>query len=470
MSKKENQLMFKVIDGQAKIVPQKKVKAEQMNDAFVLPSKKTDEHRIKRKGKVASWFRLDNAATIYPSSKNDHWTFVYRVSAVFKNKIDADILQKSLNEIMPRFPTFDVYLKQGFFWHYFEHSESKLLIEREKDFPCSYMDLTDTKKHLIRVLYSDYRLSLEVFHAITDGRGALTFLNSLIARYLENLGVKLSSNDGYLNYLDLPTQEEMEDSFFANATNEKGNSHKECSAYNIHGNVEDEGIVNTTNGVMSVNQVKEIAKKYDCNITTFLSAVLCLAILKKRKNVRRPIKISVPIDLRTRFSSNTLRNFSSYINIEISDENASLEQIIAKIKEDFSKVDKKYLQKNINANVNAQKNWFIKLMPLFIKNLFLNLSFNILGEKLQTFAFSNIGAVKSPKEFSDYIERYEVNLGRSKHNSIAVGLISFCDVMVLTISSKLAENTTERDVFRLLASLGVDIKVESNRRDEYGGE
>ena len=78
----------------------------------------------------------------------------------------------------------------------------------------------------------------------------------------------------------------------------------------------------------------------------------------------------------------------------------------------------------------------------------------------------NIGS--SLYEFYDEIERYEVNLGRSKHNAISVGLIAFGDVLTITISSKLCENTTERDVLRKLSEFGIDIKVESNRRDRYG--
>ena len=466
MAKKdEKQLMFKIVDGQAKIVPQKGKK--KVDQDFVV--KNSVEPKAVKKNKVKNWFRLDNAATIYPSSKNEHWTFVFRISAVLKQKVDAFVLQKSLNEIMPRFPTFDVYLKKGFFWYYFEHSTSEIKIEKELEFPCSFMDLADSKKHLIRVLYSEYRISLEVFHAITDGRGATIFLNSLLARYFENLGYAISSCDSVLRYLDLPKEEEMEDSFFANASSKKGNSHKEQVAYNIRGTIEDEGIVNTTNGVMSVKEVKEIAKKHNANLTTFLAGCLCYTILKKRKNSKKPVKISIPIDLRTRFCSKTLRNFSSYINIAISDQSLGLDEVINQIKSELEKVDNEYLEKNINANVSVQNNWFIKIMPLCVKNFFLNTAFNVLGEKLQTFAFSNIGAIKVPQEFNDLIERYEVNLGRSKHNSIAVGLISFNDCLVLTISSKLSENTTERDFFKFLASLGVTVKVESNRRDEYGG-
>lgn len=472
--KKENQLMFKVVGKETKIVPQKNEKVQFKNKLVSAKPGKVEKvneqpKQTPSKVKVSSWFRLDNAATIYPASRKERWTFVFRVSVVMKDKVDAKVLQQSVAEIMPRFPTFDVHLKKGLFWYYFEHNDNPLVIEKEVDFPCSFMELSDTKRHLIRVLYSDYRISLEVFHSITDGRGATTFLNTLIARYIENKGGVLSNDDGILKHLDFPRQEELEDSFFANATKEKGSSHKEKVAYNIPGTIEDEGIVNSTLGIMSVSQVKEVAKKHGTNITAFLISALALAILKRRKDAKMPVKISVPIDLRSYFGSATLRNFSSYINIPLARSDDTLEEIIARVSQEFSRVDKKYLQKNINSNVDYQKNWLIKVLPLSVKSFFLNNAFNYMGEKLQTCAFSNIGLVKTPPEFEKYVDRYEVNLGRSKHNSISVGLISFGDKMVLTVSSKLCENTTEKDYFRLLAELGVKLKVECNRRDEYGG-
>lgn len=470
--KKENQLMFKVVGKEAKIVPQKhkKVKFED-NFTPAKPGKieKQEPKQLPSKAKTASWFRLDNAATIYPASGKEHWTFVFRVSAVMKDKVDPSVLQKTVTEIMPRFPTFDVHLKRGLFWYYFEHSNKPLVVEQEVNFPCSFMDLSDSKRHLVRVLFSDYRISVEVFHSITDGRGATMFLNSLIARYIENLGATLSSDDGILKHLDFPRQEEIEDSFFANATNEKGPGHREKPAYKIAGTIEDEGIVNSTLGIMSVKQVKEIAKKFNANISIFLVSCLAKAILKRKKDAKRPVKISLPIDLRSFFGSATLRNFSSYINIPLESADDTLEKIIAKVSAEFAKINKEYLQKSINSNVDIQKNWLIKVMPLCVKNFFLNNAFNFLGERLQTCAFSNIGLVKTPPEFKKYVDRFEVNLGRSKHNAISVGLISFEDTMVLTISSKLCENTTERDFFRILSELGVNLKIECNRRDEYGG-
>ena len=83
-------------------------------------------------------------------------------------------------------------------------------------------------------------------------------------------------------------------------------------------------------------------------------------------------------------------------------------------------------------------------------------------------ALSNLGLVKVPEEFSNLIERYEVNLGKSGYNTKSMGVISFNDKLTITFSSNIEENETEKDYFTMLSSLGANIKIYSNRRDIYG--
>lgn len=425
-------------------------------------------NNIYKKRKIAPWLRLDNAGTIYPPAKKRNWNFVYRITAVTKDRVEPAILQKALDDIIPRFPSFNVCLKSGLFWNYFERAPRKLLIQKDVDFPCQPFDLSDTNSNLIRVIYDDYKISFECFHALSDGRGSLMFLNSLLARYFTILGEEIEDFSTVLSYKDMPTAEELEDSFQKHYNTEKTHRPKEKAAYKIKGNTLDDGVVNSIVAEMSVSNLKEIAKKHNCSLTVLLSACVGYVAHKNKTNNKKPVRISVPIDCRTRFPSKTLRNFSSYINVEIDGENLTLDDCIEIFKREFTHIDKNFIQSNINANVKLQKNFFIKIVPLFLKSIIMKSAFNHSGENYQTFAFSNIGVVSAPKEFNDLIDRYEVNLGRSGYNTKSMGLVSFGDKLVITFSSNIEENQTEKDYFNLLSSLGANIKIYSNRRDIYG--
>ena len=62
------------------------------------------------------WFRLDNAAKIYPAARSNRWNNVFRMSVVLKEEVKPEILQQALEDIIDRFPSFRVTLKKGFFW------------------------------------------------------------------------------------------------------------------------------------------------------------------------------------------------------------------------------------------------------------------------------------------------------------------------------------------------------------------
>lgn len=419
------------------------------------------------RGRIANWFRLDNAAMIYPAARGRDWNFVFRISAVMKEKVNIELLQKTVDEVLPRFPSFNVSLKSGFFWNYFEPNFNKLTIQPEKDFPCKPFDIYNTHKHLIRILYTDYRISFECFHALADGRGGLFFFNSLLARYLINLGEKVPDSDYYANSKDLPTSGELEDSFLKNYTKEKCKRPKEQPAFKIKGTLLPSNVVNSTTFVMSASQIRDIAKSKGLKIGAFLAAVVGFAVSKENVDNKKPVRISVPIDLRDCYNSSTLRNFSSYINIEFPMKNFSFDEALEISKTAINSINKDFLQSNINSNVSLQKNPFIKAFPLFIKAPIMKMCFNYMGENYQTLALSNIGKVALPEVFSNHIERLEVNLGKSKHNEKSIGIVAFEDKLVMTISSKINENVTECNIANILVGLGADVIVESNRRDLY---
>ncbi|MEG2700864.1 MAG: MFS transporter, partial [Hungatella sp.] len=112
---------------------------------------------------------------------------VFRISMTLKEEIVPELLQQALEEILPWFPGFKVKLRRGFFWYYFESNRRKPEIEEEVTYPCKYIDPHSSPMFLFRVSYYQARINLEVFHAVTDGLGAVNFIRELTYRYLQLL-------------------------------------------------------------------------------------------------------------------------------------------------------------------------------------------------------------------------------------------------------------------------------------------
>ena len=62
------------------------------------------------------WYRLDNAALIFPAVMRKNWNNVFRVSATLREEVDPEILSRAAADLLPRFPTVYVRLRAGFFW------------------------------------------------------------------------------------------------------------------------------------------------------------------------------------------------------------------------------------------------------------------------------------------------------------------------------------------------------------------
>ena len=413
------------------------------------------------------WLRLDNAALIYPSASNDKWTNVFRVSAYLKTDVKPEKLQQALNIVIERFPNLDVTLKHGIFWYYFENMTKFPLVEEEKSYPCAKMEI-NKKKHLFRVLYFKNKISFETFHALTDGNGAINFLNALIACYFELCGENIDINQLAVSYKDKPSPEEMEDSFRQIADNSGTNKRDRKISYQVTGTPEPAGVLDVINIVTSTNELHTLAKKYDATITEFLTAIYAKSIIKNQKNSayakKRPVVVSVPVNLRKYFGSQTFRNFSSWINVSYnkSQKLDDLNDYIDVCKKQMREKSKEYFIKNVNANIKSEKNIFVRLMPLFIKNFALHISYKLFGEGTYTTVLTNLGKVSAPIQFENLVDRYECILCKSMLNTINIGVVSFGDKISITFSSCIKEHLIERDFCRSLKDLGLKLEINSN--------
>ena len=125
-----------------------------------------------------TWYRLDNIGKFYSSQAGRSSQTVFRYSAELADGIDPDILQHALDHAIAQFPSFNVHLLNGMFWHYLEQSDGRPLVEPEHLPICSRLHY-GPKSMLFRVSYFRNRVNLEVSHIISDGRGAINLFKSL---------------------------------------------------------------------------------------------------------------------------------------------------------------------------------------------------------------------------------------------------------------------------------------------------
>ena len=415
------------------------------------------------------WYKLDNSAKIYPAVMSREWAAVFRVSVTLKEPIQPEILQQALEDTVSRIPTFCLSLHRGVFWYYLDTNEHVPHIEKDVANPCKKIDKQENNGYCFRVRYYRCRIAVELFHSLADGTGAMIFLKTLTARYLQKLGHTIPATDGVLDCDQIPTPAEMEDSHSKYARFQHIESRRESRAYHPRMTREPVHTLNIISGVMPVEQVHEKAKALGVTINEYLVGGLCYAFYLQQKQERNhhqyPVKVSVPINMRSYYPSETVRNFSLFVNpgMDPAYGDYSFEEIVLHVHHFMRlRLNEKYLNAVLSANVGNEKNVAMRAVPLFVKNIIMGLAYRLYGESRYTVALSNIGIVKVPKEMDELVERFDFLMGPPRFNYHGATAVSFHGNLIFTIVNVVEETSVERLFFTELVKRGVHVTIESN--------
>lgn len=417
--------------------------------------------------KPIEWTRLDNAAKIFPPTTSERDTKVFRFVCELKEEIDPEILQKALDNTMTLFPMYQVVLRRGVFWYYFEHTDLKPLVTQEYKLPCSMLYHQNRRNLLFELTYYNKRINLEIYHALTDGTGALGFLKTLLYYYIiikheEDFEDKLPALD-----YDASLTQKMDDSFLKHYSGEKKlDKVKLTKAYRITGRRSIDNRIKIIEGEMSVKEVLKLAHNYDTTLTIYLTALFIKAIIQEipARSKRYPIRLSIPVNLRTYFPSVTARNFFTVVNISYycNQNSDALEDIIQSVKQSF---EKELTQENLNKHINRlsalEHNAFMRVVPLVIKDYVLRFA-NFLSDRGITATLSNVGKVTIAKELAPYIHLFNCFTSVRRPQ---ICMCSFEDRLVISFASPFTGTDIQMNFFRMLTSEGVSIKVASNNKE-----
>ena len=418
------------------------------------------------------WFRLDNAALVYSAIQKDTYSAVYRFSAVMTDTVDPNALQRAVDKTMPRFPGFRVRMKRGMFWYYLEPMDIPgPMVRPDIANPCQPVRINAGEGWLVRVYFYEKRISIEVFHALSDGAGALTFFRTLLAVYLRELGHDIPNTGGVLDVDEEPRRGELEDAYAKYAGDYVVRDKRLKTAYDINGTAEPFYTLNVVMGFVPVDRLKALSREKKVSMTEYLTAALLMVLVErqKREHPRRPreVALTVPINLRAYFPSETLRNFILTVRPAVDPMlgEYTFDEILQQVHHYMRlNVSRQLMQARFSGNVAFQKNHLLQIIPVFLKNPVMALGYRTSGVRPYTATYTNPGAFTVPDEMAPFIRRMEVMLGQPYGRRVHCASISYGNVMNITFAGTIQECDIERDFFRFLVRQGLPVRIESNRR------
>ncbi len=354
-------------------------------------------------------YRIDNSGLYHRAILRKDRSNIFRLCVKLNVAVEPITLQKALDAVTPRFPTMVAAIRGNYFHYYAIPVNTPPVIQREI-YPLSYMSRAEIRRCALRVLYDDNSIAVEFFHSLTDGHGGIIFLKSLLAEYLRlSHSISIPQDDEVLRIADAPHADETEESFLKYAGKSKAPFDRK-TAY-LPGSELPSTAPCFTTVLFDTDLLLATAKSYGVSLTVFLTAALAKSIMTLQTNESAdadlPVQIMLPVDLRRRFESRTLRNFTLYALpfIEPSDLDRPFEALIQKINTQLKEqLTSERLKAMMTTNIGLEYNWFLRKLPLMIKCLGLKIGFILIGARNSSLSLSNLGEVSFPPPISDYVE------------------------------------------------------------------
>ncbi len=437
-----------------------------------------DSAEIERGEYRRRWYPLDNTARIFPPILSKRFTTLFRISVLLTSAVRVGALQRALERTWDRIPIFRVHVRRGIFWHYLEECPPGV-VKGDGGTPCMDRPRFGDRQPLVTVRARGRRIAVEASHIVTDGVGALQFLKTLIVAYhqeIANTTPRLPSEARGLGILVPGDSADPREGEYASRRffrRRLPDPVEYRPAWHVGGVRLPVGSYRVTVARYPVAVLKDIARRFNVTITDLLLAVFIQALqrcyhaatLPRRR--RRPIRVFVPVDMRPSTNSKTVRNFFVYALVEIDQRlgRYELDEIARNVHHQLrAKLDPRGLRRQISRNVRAERNIFIRIIPMVIKDLILTVAHRLQGEAANTASFSNLGRVDLPSETASLVDSFDFLPPPSPITGVNMTLISTGDTASVSFGSVRAQQDVECRVVESLSRLGARGILRTNWR------
>lgn len=434
---------------------------------------------------MTDWYGIDTVGKLFSSIIDQNNSSFFRLTVVLKDPVDAELFQKAVDMVRQRFSFFFVRLRQGVFWNYLERDTLPYRVKEETELPCAPIKREKGKKEnkLVRFFYYKNRLTLEMSHIISDGNGGFELLKAITFVYLSLQGFDIDPENKILSINEVPTIKDYENSFerYAqdvelqreiNKANKGFLKIKPKNSYRIRGTNPATKGTNVLTGLISASALKKCAKSYGTTITGYLVSLLIFTLFSARikyEHNKKPIVVTVPVNLRNFFPSSTLKNFFSVPTVShMCTAETTFEDIVASVNKQMTEnFTKENFQREINRHVAFERHTLSRITPLNIKHPLIRLGFLLFSETKKTITLTNMGVAQFPKDMEKLIEHTEAILYPTPLSPMNCAIASFNDSLTITFSIAIVETDVLRFFFSLLQEqTGSDVSVYSTQRGD----
>lgn len=385
-------------------------------------------------------YPIDYSAILYLAQMGRNHTNVYRFTMELKEPVCQECLQKAADRVCPRFPTIFAGFRPGVFSYCVVPAPQAPRVQRDPGLLRTMLP-GEIKQCAYRIYYSGCDISIEAFHALTDGYGAIASFRTLVAEYLfQRYGIQSPERQGMLESGEPDWEEELRDAYLDHAE-EKPSGLPGRYSYQLPGTDRD-WKVKAAAETFSTKALLEAARNSGVSMTAMLSGVMAEAVMEIQqrhdsRGTEKPVRIMVPIDLRRQFPSRTLRNFILYAlpTLEPGELQLSRTERMRRFHDQLChQTDRKLLAAQVARNVRLQRNILFCVIPRVIKCAVFRLIYRFFGESNSSITLTNLGPVPLSDALKPHIQQIQVHLTPRRGSPYNCALISCGDTTCISIT------------------------------------
>ncbi len=404
-----------------------------------------------------NWYKVDNVAKVFLATCGRRDTRTLRVSCTLWEKIEPQILQEALEEAISIRPQFQVRIRRGFFWHYMEDTDLMPVVEEETDRICPMLYSAGKEMLHYKVSYFENRINLDLFHAISDGTGALEFLDIIVYNYLQK---KYPGKfDDVVVHSGASEFELKQDSYKQYFSNMGLKTSTMKTAYHPVSMMLPYDQLQFFELHIPVAEILPKAKEIGVSLSSYLGARLMISLHKDMpiRKSKMPITISMPVNLRNYYPSNTSRNFFNNVNMTHSfTEEISLSDLAKEFDESLkAQLDEENIKKQMNSYETMEYVAPVRAVPLFIKQMVVRSGVKMSDKKV-SLVLSNLGIRKPAEELAPFIQNYSAFCSSS---NLFVTVMTYDKELVLGFSSPYSSTGIIKDFVRGLTADDISVKA-----------
>jgi NRPS condensation-like uncharacterized protein len=402
-------------------------------------------------------------------------TSVFRITVYLKKPVRFSAIKEAVNITSRRFPYFSVSLGSGLFWYYLEYNHQLPRIQTEEIIPCTAFAAKRKNEPLYRILVRENRISVEFIHILTDGGGAFEYLKSLLYTYFRLNGNTILSTEGIILPESPITEDEMEDGYKRFFKREIPPPGKLTKAWHLPFRLNEKPRLRIIRSEIALDKLVEISRSFNVSVTEYIVSVYLFSLQKiyleekekVKKQKRGVLRIEVPVNMRKKLPSKTMRNFSLFVLPEIDLRLGiySFDEILKIVQFQLQTgADIKQIGRFLSQNVGHEKSPFIRLLPLFIKSMAISAVYRRLGSNQCSGIMTNLGMIKLPQEMEDLIDSFEVlPTPPNTHVKISCAMVTFKHQLRLDFGNISQSTRFEMQFLKHLTDAGIPVKVLKNK-------